>query len=155
MPSISHRTRHTSRAESSKSRVQIHGLFVLCSLFSVLLLSGCFLVSGATRSADQTADGGNVFVSFVSAEGTETQVVTTSFPSQQLEVTVFAQNRRGQIRIEVLDPQGSVVLSVEGTAQERVAQALVQTDSQGVFRYRVRATGAQRGSFTILYQPAG
>jgi hypothetical protein len=124
-------------------------------LFSVLLLSGCFLISGPTRSADRTADGGNVFVSFVSAEGNDTQSVATNFPSQQLQVTVFAQNRNGQMRIEVLDPQGSVVLSVEGTAQERVGQAVVQTDPAGVFRYRVRATGAQRGSFTILYQPAG
>lgn len=94
-------------------------------------------------------------MSFVSAEGTETQAVATNFPSQQLEVTVFTQNRNGQIRIEVLDPQGSVVLSIESTAREGVAQALVQTDSQGTFRYRVRATGAQRGSFTILYEPAG
>lgn len=128
---------------------------VLGSWFLVLSLSGCFLVSGATRSADQTSDGGNVYVSYVSAEGTETTAVSTNFPSQRLEVTVFAQNRSGQIRIEVLDAQSSVVLSVEGTAQERVGQAFVQTDPSGTFRYRVRATGAQRGSFTILYQPAG
>lgn len=155
MTNISVTTSPTSRAKSTRSRTYSQGLFVLCALCSVLLLSGCFLISGATRSADQTADGGNVFVSFVSAEGTETQTVTTNFPSQQLEVTVFTQNRNGQIRIEVLDPQGSVVLSIEGTAQEGVEQALVQTDAEGTFRYRVRATGAQRGSFTILYEPTG
>ncbi|MBV9789718.1 MAG: hypothetical protein JOZ51_16135, partial [Chloroflexi bacterium] len=64
-------------------------------------------------------------------------------------------NERGQIRIEVLDDRGSVALSVEGTAQEQVRPGQVRTNAAGEFRYRVRATGAQRGEFQILYLPTG
>jgi hypothetical protein len=31
----------------------------------------------------------------------------------------------------------------------------VPTDTKGMLHYRIRATGAQHGSFQILYQPAG
>lgn len=127
---------------------------VLGSSFLVLSLSGCFLISGPVQSADSTADGGNVYVGFVSAEGTRTNTIKTNFPSQELEVTVFAQNQRGQMRIEVLDGQQSVQLTVEGQAQEQVRPGRIQTNAAGEFSYRVRATGAQRGSFQILYQPA-
>lgn len=130
-------------------------VFVLCALFSVLSLSGCFLISGANQSADSTGEGGNVYVSFVSAEGNDTRVVQTNFPAQTLDLTVFVRNERGQIRIEVLDDRGSVALSVEGTAQEQVRPGQVRTNAAGEFRYRVRATGAQRGEFQILYQPTG
>ena len=139
---------------SSAAHILARLVTALIGCLVALVLSGCFLISGATRSADQTADGGNAYLSYVSAEGTETIAITTAFPSQPIAVTVFAQNRNGQMRVEILDAQNSVVLSVEGTAQERVGQATVQTDPNGTFRYRIRATGAQRGSLTILYQPA-
>lgn len=125
-----------------------------CALL-LLSLSGCFLIAGPTQSADSTAEGGNVYVGFVSAEGSETRTVPTTFAGQPLRVTVIAQNQRGQLRIEVLDPNGAVVFAVEGTAEERWSQGEVATNAAGEFRYRVRATGAQRGSFTILYEPAG
>jgi hypothetical protein len=124
-------------------------------LFSALTLSGCLLISGANQSADSTGEGGNVYVSFVSAEGNDTRIVQTQFPGQILDLTVFARNERGQMRLEVLDERGSVMLSLEGTAQEQVRPGQVQTNTAGEFRYRIRATGAQRGEFQILYQPAG
>jgi hypothetical protein len=130
-------------------------LCVLCSLFSVFSLSGCLLISGANQSADSTGEGGNVYVSFVSAEGNDTRTVQTNFPAQTLDLTVFVRNERGQMRIEVLDDRGSVALSIEGTAQEQVRPGQVRTNAAGEFRYRVRATGAQRGEFQILYQPTG
>lgn len=130
-------------------------LLVLGLLFSVLTLSGCLLISGPVQSTDNTPDGGNVYVGFVSAEGDETRTVTTNFPSQELEVTVFAQNQRGQMRIEILDEQSSVVLPVEGQAEEQARVGRVQTNADGEFRFRIRATGAQRGAFQILYQPTG
>ncbi len=128
---------------------------MLCALCSVLSLSGCLLVSGGNQSADSTAEGGNVYVSFVSAEGNDTRIVQTNFPNQTLDLTVFVRNERGQIRIEVLDERGSLALSVEGTAQEQVRPGQVRTNAAGEFRYRIRATGAQRGEFQILYQPTG
>ncbi len=128
------------------------GSALLCSLFGVLL-TGCFLISGPVESTDNTPDGGNVYVGFVSADGEEIRTVTTNFPNQTLEVTVFAQNQRGQMRLEIMDVQNSVSLSVEGQAEEQARVATVRTNAAGEFRYRVRATGAQRGSFQILYQP--
>lgn len=129
-------------------------MVVLCSLFSVLL-SGCLLISGPVQSTDNTPDGGNVYVGFVSAEGSETRTVDTNFPDQEIEVTVFAQNQRGQMRVEILDEQNSVVVSVEGQADEQARVGKVQTNAEGEFRFRIRATGAQRGAFQILYQPTG
>lgn len=131
------------------------GTPVLCLFLSALLLTGCFLISGPVESSDSTPDGGNVYVGFVSAEGEDIRTVTTTFPNQTLEVTVFAQNQRGQMRIEIMDVQNSVALTVEGQAEEQARVGSVQTNAAGEFRYRVRATGAQRGAFQILYQPAG
>jgi hypothetical protein len=128
---------------------------LLCACVLVVSLSGCFLISGPTRSADSTAEGGNVYVSFVSAEGTQTETVQTNFVNSELDVTVFAQNQRGQLRVDVLDAQDSVVLTVQGQAQGQGQNGTIRTDAQGQFRYRLRATGAQGGSIEILYQPTG
>jgi hypothetical protein len=117
------------------------------------LLAGCLLLSGAQQSADRAEDAGNVSVQFVSAEGTEVREVTVADAATNLLVTVFARSEQGQLRIEILDPQGSATLVIEGTPEEQVARATVATDDNGVLRYRIKATGARRGGFQILYQP--
>lgn len=136
----------------SFGRASLTGVWALIAL---LTLSGCLLISGPNESADSTPDGGNVYVGFVSAEGNDTRTVATNFPSAELEVTVLARSDKGQMRIDVLDDQGGTLFSVEGTADERGQRGAVRTNAAGEFRYRVRATGAQRGSFQILYQPTG
>ncbi len=132
---------------------------LLSRLAVVLLLgqalTGCLLMSGGQESADRAEDAGNVSVQFVSAEGTEVRQVAAADGSQRLDVTVFARAERGQLRIEVLDPQGSAAFVVEGTPEEQVNRGTVPTDAAGMLRFRIRATGAQRGQFQILYQPAG
>ena len=127
----------------------------LCLLLAACapLFTGCLLIAGGQQSSDRAEDAGNVSVRFVSAEGTEIRQVDTGIVSAQLRVTVFAQVERGQLRIEVLDPQGSAALVVEGTPDEQVARTTVVTDAQGNLRFRIRATGAQRGGFQLLYQP--
>jgi hypothetical protein len=130
----------------------IHRLVL--ALCCVPFLAGCLLVSGAQQSSDRADDAGNVSLHFVSAEGTEEREVTAADGATTLVVTVFARTEQGQLRIEVLDPQGSATLVIEGTPEEQVARATIDTDANGVFRYRVRATGARQGSFQILYQPA-
>ncbi len=117
-------------------------------------LSGCLLISGAVQTSDSTSDGGNVYVDFVSADGTDTRAVQTNFPAQALEVLVAARTEHGQLRIEILDEQNSVVLALDAQSMEEWRQGIVTTDVEGIFRYRIRATGAQRGTFQILYQPA-
>jgi len=131
----------------------------LCQFLLVLaagpLLTSCLLISGGQQSADRGEGGGNVSVQFVSADGTEVREVAAMDTPARLLVTVFAHAERGQLRIEVLDPQGSAVLVVEGRPDEEVARATVPTDAQGRLHFRIRATGAQRGGFQLLYQPAG
>lgn len=123
--------------------------WVLC----VPLLTGCLLVSGGQPSADRADDAGNVSLQFVSADGTEVREVIAADSATKLLVTVFARAEQGQLRIEILDPQGSATLVIEGTPEEQVARATVATDENGILRYRVKATGARRGSYQILYQP--
>lgn len=128
---------------------------LLGSWLALIALTGCLLISGPTQSSDSTPDGGNVYVGFVSAEGSQTSVVKTNFVSQELEVYVLARNEKGQMRVEVLDEQGATVFAIEGQAEENGKRGLVRTNAAGEFRYRIRATGAQRGAFQILYQPTG
>lgn len=119
------------------------------------LLTGCLLMSGAQQSSDRSTDGGNVSVQFVSADGTEVRQEPAADGPTDLLVTVFARAERGQLRIEVLDPQGSAMVIVEGTPEEQVARGTVPTDQAGNLRFRIKATGAHLGGFQILYQPAG
>ncbi len=118
-------------------------------------LTGCLLMSGPRETSDRVAEGGNVKVEFVSADGSEVRTIQGADGPATLAVTVFAQAEHGQLRIEVLDPQGSQTLVLEGIPSQAVGQATVQTDAQGRFRYRVIATGAQRGGYEILFQPGG
>ncbi len=128
---------------------------MLCVVLVLPWLTGCLLISGGQQSTDRVIDAGNVTVQFVSAEGTETRQVQAADGASELDVTVYARAERGQLRIEVLDPQNSVRLVVEGTPEERVSRTTVQTDAEGMLRFRIIATGAQRGGFQLLYQPAG
>jgi hypothetical protein len=128
-----------------------HALLVLMAL---PLLTNCLLMSGAQQSTDRADDAGNVNVQFVSADGTEVREVPVADGATSLLVTVFAHVDRGQLRIEVLDPNNSAVIILEGTPEEQVARGTVPTDTAGNLRFRIKATGAHRGGFQILYQPA-
>jgi len=118
------------------------------------ILTSCLLISGGQQSSDRAEDAGNVSVQFVSADGTEVRQVAAADAAANLLVTVFARVDRGQLRIEVLDPQGSAVVIVEGTPEEAVSRGTVSTDGVGNLRFRIKATGAQRGGFQLLFQPA-
>ncbi len=120
----------------------------------VPFVSSCLLMSGPRESADRATDGGNVRVDFISAEGTETRHVQAADGAKKLALIVSAQVERGQLRLVVLNPQGTQVLVLEGTPEQRVAQVVVPTDDKGNLTYRIQATGARHGSFEILYQPA-
>jgi type 1 fimbria pilin len=121
--------------------------------FLALSLSGCLLVAGEQASIDVTVDGGNVYATFVSADGVEVRSVATEFRNQPLTVNVSARTAQGQLGIEVLNPDDSVVFVVDAQAEEQYNGNTVTTNAAGEFRYRVRATGAQDGEFQILFQP--
>ena len=126
----------------------------LFTLALIPLLTNCLLIAGGEQSADRAADAGNVSVQFVSADGTEVRQVSAADTTTRLLVTVFARVERGQLRIEVLDPQGSAIIVLEGTPEEVVMRGVGPTDAAGNLHFRVKATGAQRGGFQLLFQPA-
>ena len=125
--------------------------FVLCALF----LSSCLLVSGGATSTDTQAAAGNVSASFVSAEGQDERTLDVGEQSQ-LAVIAIVSVAQGELRVDILDPNGSVVLSVQGRPNEQVTKSgMVQTNANGELRYRVTAQSARNGSYQVLYQKTG
>jgi hypothetical protein len=121
-----------------------------------VLLSGCLLVSGERASADNLPDGGNVSSAFVGADGVAERAVETGATAATLNAIVIVQAERGELQVEVLNPDGSIAFSVKGRPEEQVTrQGSAVTDDTGRLRYRVIARGARNGSYQLLYQRAG
>lgn len=119
---------------------------------AALLLGGCMLVSGEQGSSDVQPDSGNVSSSFVSAEGSQERSLATGRGGTFNVITIVAV-QQGDLRVEVLDPSGSVVLAVQGRPNEQVTRTgSVPSDAQGNLRYRVSARGARDGSYQLLFQ---
>ena len=129
--------------------------FVLCCLFSVLA-SSCLLTSGERPSVDVLPDGGNVSTTFVGADGNGERTVETGANSTTMNAIVIVQADRGELRLELLNPDGNVAFSVQARPDEQVTRrGDVSTDEQGRLRYRVIAQGARNGGYQVLYQRAG
>ena len=121
-----------------------------------LLLSGCLLTSGERPSMDALPDGGNVSSTFVGADGNAERAVETGAPGATLNAIVIVQAERGELRLEILNPDGNVAFSVQARPDEQVTRrGDVKTDEQGRLRYRVIAQGARNGGYQVLYQRAG
>lgn len=128
---------------------------VLCSLFSVLL-TGCLLTSGERPSMDALPDGGNVSTTFVGATGNAERTVETGASGATMNAIVIVQAERGELRLELLNPDGNVAFAVQARPDEQVTRrGDVLTDAQGRLRYRVIAQGARNGGYQVLYQRAG
>jgi hypothetical protein len=126
-------------------------LFLLALLFT---LSGCLLASGEALTIDQQGGSGNLSAEFVSAEGLEERFLQTASPNSALQVIVIASVETGDLGVELLDPNGSVVFSVVARAGAQVTRSgLVPTDSEGRLRYRLNAFGARGGNYQILFLP--
>ena len=101
-------TEHRTKNKQLGTRVL---LSVLCSVFSVLL-SGCLLTSGEQTSADAQATGGNFNTTFVSAEGGQERTIATGAGPTTLSVIATVHVQQGELRLEMLAPDSSVVLSI-------------------------------------------
>jgi hypothetical protein len=127
--------------------------FVAALLPLALLLAGCMLTSGGRMTEDAGATAGNRSVSFVSAEGEEQLSLPTGAPGAPLRVIVILEAEQGELRLDVLDDQGGVALSVQSRPDEQVTRSGGTTaDSSGALRYRLAARGARNGGYQILYQ---
>ncbi|MFP4440857.1 MAG: hypothetical protein ACLFVO_26785 [Chloroflexaceae bacterium] len=125
---------------------------VLGALFLVLL-SGCLLVSGEQTSVDLQPGGGNLSVSFVSAEGQTTHELKVSEEERLMRVIAIVEVESGDLRLELLRPNGAVEFVAEGRPDSQVTRTShIQTDEQGYIRYRVSAQAARNGTYQLLFQ---
>jgi hypothetical protein len=120
------------------------------------MLSGCLLTSGERPSMDALPDGGNVSSTFVGADGNAERTIETGANSAAMNAIMIVQAERGELRLELLNPDGNVAFSVQARPDEQVTRrGDVLTDEQGRLRYRVIAQGARNGGYQVLYQRAG
>jgi hypothetical protein len=113
------------------------------------------LISGEQTAADTGPTGGNLTTTFVSAEGVQERTLATGAGAMTMNVIVIVSVQQGELRLEMLDPGGSVMLAVQGRPDEQVTKSGdVPTDNEGNLRYRVIARGARNGGFQVLYQPS-
>jgi hypothetical protein len=120
------------------------------------MLSSCLLTSGERPSMDALPDGGNVSSTFVGADGNAERTIETGANSATMNAIMIVQAERGELRLELLNPDGNVAFSVQARPDEQVTRrGDVLTDEQGRLRYRVIAQGARNGGYQVLYQRAG
>ncbi len=119
----------------------------------LVLLSGCLLVSGEQTSVDLQPGGGNLRVSFVSAEGQATRELKVAEDARLMRVIAIVEVEAGDLRLELLRPDGAVEFVAEGRPDSQVTRTShIQTDEQGYIRYRVLAQAARNGSYQLLFQ---
>jgi hypothetical protein len=119
-----------------------------------LLLSGCLLTSGEQISADAQPTGGNFNTTFVSAEGGAERTIQTGAGPATLNVIAAVRVQQGELRLEMLGPDGAVTLAIQGRPDEQVTKiGKVPTDNEGNLHYRIIARGARNGNIEVLYQP--
>jgi hypothetical protein len=122
-------------------------------LFSVLA-SGCLLLSGEQTLVDAQPAGGNFSTTFVSAEGGAERTIQTGAGPTTLNVIAALRVQQGELRLEMLSPDGAVALAIQGRPDEQVTKiGKVPTDNEGNLHYRIVARGARNGSIEVLYQP--
>ncbi|MFL5804679.1 MAG: hypothetical protein ACJ8CR_23405 [Roseiflexaceae bacterium] len=110
-------------------------------------------MSGEQSTTDTQATGGNFNTTFVSAEGGREQTFQTDAGPATLNVIASVRVQQGELRLELLDPNGAVVISVQGRPDEQITKiGKVPTDNEGNLHYRVIARGARNGGFQVLYQ---
>lgn len=110
------------------------------------------LVSGRTEAAEERGQQRSVQVSFVSAEGSEERLLDTGAPGE-LNVSADAMVERGDLRLELLHPDGQVALRVVGDADGSiVGRGPLTTDAEGRLRYRIYTRNARNGSYAIRFE---
>lgn len=131
----------------------VRGLAALLCCLALLFTQACMLVSGDRVSSDAQPAGGNVTRTFIGAEGDEEYELLVGAGAASLQVIVIVEAQQGEAIVEVLQPGGSVALSVRSRPGEQISRSgTVLVDDTGTLRYRVFARGARDGGYQILYQ---
>lgn len=138
------------------TRRQSRTVALWAALFVALccaLLSGCLLISGEQTTTDITAGNGNLTTTFVSAEGSSERWLQVTDEPVELHLIVNVAVESGDLRVDVLAPDGGLAFAVESRPGSQVTRSgQVQTDADGRLRYRVAARGARNGTLQLLFQ---
>lgn len=112
-------------------------------------------MSGERTTIDIQAGTGNLSTDFVSAEGEEARSLKVADGPGTVLITVFVAVELGDLRLELLQPDGEVIATAGGrsdTQAPKPESAQIQTDERGYIHYRVYAHGARNGSYQLLFQ---
>ncbi len=110
-------------------------------------------MSGEQTSVDLLQDSGNLSTSFVSAEGEAVRTLKVAEDARLMQVVVIVEVESGDLRLELLRPDGTVEFVAEGRPGNQVTRTSeIQTDEQGYMHYRVSARAARNGSYQLLFQ---
>ena len=89
----------------------------------------------------------------MSAEGSDDRSVATGLGATTLNVIAIVEVEQGELRLDVLRPDGGVVIALQSRPNEQITRsASIPTGADGLLHYRVVTRGARNGAFQILYQ---
>lgn len=118
----------------------------------LLLLTGCFLVSGERLFRTPGPAGGEVQVRFVSADGETERRISLGRPLTPVRLEVTVEVDWGELDVEVIGEGLVSLLHVRARyGQAGQGTVLARSDVDGSIRLRVRANEARNGRYTIRY----
>ncbi len=139
-------------SSSRPSGARCRPLYTLGGMFFLLLLAGCFLVSGERIFKTPRPSGGEVQIRFVSADGEAERRISLGRPLAWVRLDVNVEVDWGKLSVEVIGEDLVPLLGVQARyGQAGQGGTLARSDVDGTIRLRVRAHEARNGRYTIRY----
>ncbi len=127
-------------------------LHTLGGMLLLLLLTGCFLVSGERLFETPRPSGGEAQVRFVSADGETERRISLGRPLAWVRLEVTVEVDWGELSVEVIGEDLVPLLRVRARyGQAGQGTTLARSDVDGTIRLRVRASEARNGRYTVRY----
>ena len=126
--------------------------FLGTAIVAMLVMTGCEGAStsfGTSKMSNITEEGGWVKGSLRSANGTIDETIELKQWDKKLEANVTLEVGGGNCRIELLNGQRSVTLSLEATPGQPVSGSGPMESSFGKARYRLVAAKAKNVKYRI------
>ena len=129
--------------------------FLEMAIVALLVMTGCEGATtsfGTSKMSNITEEGGWVKGSMRSANGTIDETIELKQWDKQLEANVTLEVSGGNCRIELLDGQRNVTLSLEAIPGQMVSGSGPMESSFGKARYRLVATKAKNVKYRIEFR---